>query len=83
MPWPWALTKSCLDLQTGTVINWPWPTADYTRNAYAIATMLEVWRVWQLFYKPKTRYGAKGQMKNNWTPADVDKFAWLQENAWE
>jgi hypothetical protein len=65
MPWPWALARACLDMQTGNVINWPRPQLDYDENAYTISAMLQVWRTWKLFYKPKA----------DWTADDVAFYA--------
>ena len=77
MPWPWKAAGACLDLRTGQVVNWPWPNGDYARNEFALDAMYQVWRVAHLFHKPTMLNG-----KSNWTPEDVDLYAWLQENAW-
>lgn len=77
MPWPWKAATACLDFRTGTIINWPWPADDFTRNEFVLDAMYRVWRVWNLFHKPTMIAG-----KSNWTPEDVDLYAWLQEQAW-
>jgi hypothetical protein len=45
-------------MQTGNVINWPHPQLDYADNAYSISAMLQVWRTWRLFYKPRGDWNA-------------------------
>lgn len=82
MPWPWEAATACLELSTGQVLHWPWPTEPYRRNETALEAMAFIWRVVHLFHKPKTRTNYKGVEENNWTEADVGLFAWLNENAW-
>ncbi|MHC4240664.1 MAG: hypothetical protein ACYSUC_13115, partial [Planctomycetota bacterium] len=44
---------------------WPRPQLDYADNSYAIAAMLQVWRTWRLFYKPR----------GDWTADDTAFYA--------
>jgi hypothetical protein len=80
MPWPWSIAIACLDLSSGQVLNWPLPTSDFEDNNYILKCAYEVWRVVHLHNKPKTT-GKGKSMKTNWTPHDVDYFAYLTENA--
>lgn len=79
MPWPWALAIACLDMRTGQVLNWPEPMADYPQNAFKLSAAKQVWSVWNLMTKPKTRSNAQGGMETNWTPEDIDWYAELEE----
>lgn len=80
MPWPWSIAVTCLDIATGQVINWPLPIRDFRENEFILEACWRVWRVVHLHHKPKsTKVGKK--MKANWTPVDVDLFAFLTENA--
>lgn len=64
MPWPWVIARACLDMQNGNVLHWPRPQLNYDENAYIISAMLQVWRTWQLYYKPK----------EDWTNSDYEFY---------
>ena len=78
MPWPWPIATACLDLSGGQVLNWPLRNKNFQENEYLLDACWRVWRVFHLFYKPRT----VGK-KSNWTGADVDLFAFLTDEAWE
>lgn len=80
MPWPWSISLACLDGPTGQVRNWPLPMADFAENEFILEACWRVWRVVHLHHKPKTTKVGK-KMRTNWTPQDVDLFAYLTENA--
>jgi hypothetical protein len=79
MPWPWKLARACFDLSTGQVRQYPTAGA-YRENEYLIDAMNIVWRTWVLFSKPMTKV-VGGDTVNNWTPADIDFYDWLNKNA--
>lgn len=82
MPWAWSVATACLDLETGQVLNWPFPTSDYPRNEPVLEAAHRVWRAWYLFHKPKSRPGPGKTTVSNWTGTDIDFYDWLEENAW-
>lgn len=67
MPWPWAMARHCLDLQTGNVTHWPFPGKPWKANAPHLTAMQSVWRAWKFFSKPASKWG----------PDDIDYFDWL------
>jgi hypothetical protein len=69
MPWPWGMARACLDMQTGNVTNWPMPQMDYDENAYLISAMLQVWRTWALFHKPR----------GDWTADDTKFYSYIHK----
>lgn len=79
MPWPWKLARTCLDLTTGQLIQYP-ANGAYLENEFLIDAMNIVWRVWKLFYTPMSRQ-VGDQTVSNWTPADIDLYDWLDKNA--
>lgn len=81
MPWAWTVAWACLDNRTGQVLNWPYPTKPLDYNQPVLDAAYAVWRVVHLFHKPQTRPGPRGSVESNWTPEDVDMFAWLEEEA--
>ena len=62
------------------MLNWPFPHEEYAENEYILNACYRVWRVVHLYHKPKTVKVGK-RTKTNWTPEDVDLFAFLSENA--
>jgi hypothetical protein len=80
MPWPWSIAVACLDMSTGQILNWPIPQGGFVDNEFILEACWRIWRVVHLHQKPRTR-GSGKNMKNNWTPSDVDLFAWLTDNA--
>ena len=67
MPWPWAMARHCLNLQTGDVAHWPYPTNPWRENAHLLNAMQTVWRAWKFFSIPAERWG----------PPEIDYYDWL------
>ena len=68
MPWPWSLCRHCLDLQTGTVHQWPLP-GGWLRNEPLLEAMIHIWRIAQLYATPI----------DQWTSEDVALDEWVQD----
>ena len=67
MPWPWAVARHCLNMQSGDVVHWPYPMRSWRYNAPILTAMQGVWRAWQFFSRPAA----------DWTPHDIDYYDWL------
>jgi hypothetical protein len=72
MPWSWELCTHCMDLQTGTILNWPLGP-DWERNAPILEIMKTTWQGW-IFH---TR--TMNPKHTKWSEWEVDYDAWLQE----
>lgn len=66
MPWAWELCLHCMDMQTGTVLNWP-RRGDWQDNSQILRSMRAVWRSWR-FHTTSAK---------EWTPADLAYKDWL------
>lgn len=67
MPWAWELARHCLNLSTGEVNHWPFPSKSWQDNRFFITAMLVVWQAWRFAHKPAEKWGA----------ADIDYYDWL------
>ena len=75
--------RACLDTRTGQILRWPFPNRDYDENETILELARYVWRAYALYHKPKSIRLANGSLVSNWTPADVDLYAYLSEIAWQ
>lgn len=68
MPWAWELCLHCMDISTGTILNWP-IAGDWLKNAEVLRAMRTVWKSWK--FHTETAAG--------WTPSDLSYLDWLSE----
>jgi hypothetical protein len=61
------MARHCLNMQSGDVSHWPFPSKDWKANASHLTAMQAVWRAWRFFSKPTSK----------WEPEDIDYFDWL------
>ncbi|MCA9921547.1 MAG: hypothetical protein KC419_08150 [Anaerolineales bacterium] len=71
-PWPWQYCRYCMDLQSGTFLNWPMgPTLK--ENLPVLEMMKITWDTWR-------HISLTSRAKHKWTEQDIHFDDWLNQD---
>ncbi len=73
MPWTWKLTRYCMDLSNGNVLNWPYPEKGLHDNDFYLERMVLTWRTWRFCHNTANPL-------YDWQPQDIDFDTWLNKD---